>query len=1423
MKSCKKKLLICSLAFVLLVSFSMFFVGSGLFARANTANPDLKVIGASVRIVDSDGDAKTVDGLKFHVQVKTSVLNTVREQSNAKIVALLCPMHVLKDNALVSGANSSVVEVVLYEKQNNEVVKNGFVANNIVGDYTETTCGISTFPSNDFSRELDITCRAYYQIGNNAKVYSENCTRSLEQVAATAYNDEIFDPVEEVEEIEALKAYLVNYYQINFDTNGGEALSSKVALSGEQTIDFLKTVPTREGYDFIRWEKQSIINLDAPTAEYPIRNVLNLKAIWRQSSIADSTYDLISNGASAYSIYTASNDDKVIFAANEMQSIIKKATGVTLPITETATAPYISLGVDKTKVSVTGDNGYDISLDASGNVIISGADEVGAVFGAYKFLNLQFNYVYYAKDTVGVDTGVANEKLLAFSDYEYSPALPNVYGLGVAEGEDSLRFLNSNSSAVKPLYYGHSHLYWLPKSEYEAAHPDWYTTSDDGKEVAICLTNEALIAEMANVIGVKLSETEETINVMLSAFDHMTICECENCKKSDAEYTHAGTDILFANAVAEALEGLGYDNFRLVTLAYYGTANPPIDKYTGKALVKAHEKVVPYLCFVYSDASGNIEEVTEYGTGFGEDPMALIDGWSKVSDNLNCWIYQGYLDKLKLMFVDELPYLQNWLLAIERAGVKNSVDFVEIENASVSIFKELNIFCQTQLAYDTTADTNALIASFMANYYGVAGDKMLEVYNSLITRINDYETSTGKNTVNVSWGGNQQGQKYEKALWTEAYLNEFLSLCGQAYTAINNSNLSQAEKTALINKVAEVEMFGRYWKLKYYDITNYTAQAHFMIDATNCGYDTENYVMFDNMDAVNAVAIEISTAEQFVRAMKYGKGTYVLTADIDLSNVIWHTTYVFNVDFSGTLDGQGHKIYGLTKQYQDVHEVYGIFNTISGTIKNAYIRIEDCAVIGTAEPDKVKGFLAATFTGTMQDCIVDYKFTIGSGSSYITTTGMFYTVENGTLKNIVLINRSSTNSGTDVENFNPLITTNATNMVAENIALIRMGSVPYASGWGLNGLGTNFLSTSVNKGIKNVYVYASMADAISGSAAYALNNNIYQGLADGAAANSVDYWTSGVTMSLATLLADSKNIKVEAGQVFLNGVLVIDSTVRIATADEFVSAMTTDPTGNYILTADIDLSSVTWHTTYAFNVDFSGTLNGQGHKIYGLTKTFYGGYEERGVFRAISGTIKNTYIKIENCVVIGDATAGKEKGFLAATFTGTIENCIIDYKLSIGGGTSYITTTGMFYQVNGGTLKNIVIIDRNDTYGSSFANSEPLITATATNMVAENIALISTGGVDAIELSANFLSTTVNKGIKNVYVYNSITDAINGTVAYALDNETYQTLTEGDTATANSASYWKPGVTKAIADLQSANELISVSNGQLTFNGVTIE
>ncbi|MBO5067669.1 MAG: hypothetical protein J6C62_04640, partial [Clostridia bacterium] len=74
-----------------------------------------------------------------------------------------------------------------------------------------------------------------------------------------------------------------------------------------------------------------------------------------------------------------------------------------------------------------------------------------------------------------------------------------------------------------------------------------------------------------------------------------------------------------------------------------------------------------------------------------------------------------------------------------------------------------------------------------------------------------------------------------------------------------------------------------------------------------------------------------------------------------------------------------------------------------------------------------------------------------------------------------------------------------------------------------------------------------------------------------------------------------------------------------------------------------------------------------------------------------------------------------------------------------------------------------------------------------------------------------------------VYVYNSITDAINGTVAYALDNETYQTLTEGDTATANSASYWKPGVTKAIADLQSANELISVSNGQLTFNGVTIE
>ena len=313
-------------------------------------------------------------------------------------------------------------------------------------------------------------------------------------------------------------------------------------------------------------------------------------------------------------------------------------------------------------------------------------------------------------------------------------------------------------------------------------------------------------------------------------------------------------------------------------------------------------------------------------------------------------------------------------------------------------------------------------------------------------------------------------------------------------------------------------------------------------------------------------------------------------------------------------------------------------------------------------------------------------------------------------------------------------------------------------------------------------------------------------------------------MKLSSLLANS-NFTVTSDEVYLNGAFAFGTFVEIANATDFIDIMIANPSGKYVLTADIDLSSVTWHTTYAFNVDFSGTLDGQGHKIYGLTKAYYDVHLVNGVFNTISGTIKNTYIKIEDCAIIGNAQAGQAKGFLAETFTGTMENCVVDYKLSIGGGGSYAATTGMFYTVTGGTLKDIVIIDRNDA--STFANYEPLIAANATGMVAENIALICTGGVTYASgfglngLGTNFLSSTINKGIKNVYVYNSVADAINGNAAYALNNETYQALEES--AVANDVSYWTKNATMAIATLQSGNELISVSNGQLAFGNSVIE
>lgn len=113
---------------------------------------------------------------------------------------------------------------------------------------------------------------------------------------------------------------------------------------------------------------------------------------------------------------------------------------------------------------------------------------------------------------------------------------------------------------------------------------------------------------------------------------------------------------------------------------------------------------------------------------------------------------------------------------------------------------------------------------------------------------------------------------------------------------------------------------------------------------------------------------------------------------------------------------------------------------------------------------------------------------------------------------------------------------------------------------------------------------------------------------------------------------------------------------KVATADEFVK-IGSNPTGKFVLTADIDMDGKDFK---GFTSDFSGTIDGQGHKVKNL-KVEFNGDSEKGVFcKTVSATIKN--IAFENMQVLGHGT--KRIGLVGNALGTTFEQVAVTGKVT---------------------------------------------------------------------------------------------------------------------------------------------------------------
>lgn len=116
----------------------------------------------------------------------------------------------------------------------------------------------------------------------------------------------------------------------------------------------------------------------------------------------------------------------------------------------------------------------------------------------------------------------------------------------------------------------------------------------------------------------------------------------------------------------------------------------------------------------------------------------------------------------------------------------------------------------------------------------------------------------------------------------------------------------------------------------------------------------------------------------------------------------------------------------------------------------------------------------------------------------------------------------------------------------------------------------------------------------------------------------------------------------------LDGKYVLATPVELILFANLVNAGETD--ADAILADDIDASEAEMTMISTADNRYGGTFDGQGHTI---TYTMYADQERVGLFRALTGTIKN--LNVAGNIYTSNKMAG---GIVAEIFGGTIQNCI---------------------------------------------------------------------------------------------------------------------------------------------------------------------
>ncbi len=477
-------------------------------------------------------------------------------------------------------------------------------------------------------------------------------------------------------------------------------------------------------------------------------------------------------------------------AAETMRQYLAQMLPVAPVLGAVTDADFIIGGVPEGEALPAG--GYRITRQNGGAVSIAGAGSTGVQNGVYAFLRDFCGCRWYAPGEFLMPQTDALTLPDAI-DESYAPYFEYSYTDWFSSRDAEFRAATGQTGNGSYIA-GFCHTLatrFCARDKYFDEHPEYFALHG-GKRTPnqLCLTNPDVLRivteEVFDVLHSSRYDPDADLQIIsITQDDNSDYCECDACRALDeANGSHAGTNLTFANAVADAVKAAGYDNVAIDTFAYHYTRKTPTN-------VVPRDNVIVRLCsieccFCHTLDDENCKENVDF--------MRDLSDWGKICERIYIWDYTNNYFEYQCLYPD-FGVLQRNVQIFYENNARGLFEEGASSGAMNTEFGELRGYLLARLMQDPYLNYNAEMRGFLNAFYGDGGEA---VYRFLLRTIE------------------KAGASYKKALAVfpestdilPAFTNEDVTYCDDCWREAKE----KTQGTRFFERVERSELSWRYWK-----------------------------------------------------------------------------------------------------------------------------------------------------------------------------------------------------------------------------------------------------------------------------------------------------------------------------------------------------------------------------------------------------------------------------------------------------------------------------------------------------------------------------------------------------------------------------------------------------------------------------------